>query len=633
MLVIACPIRYWALEIGVDATWRFALNYAPLHGYAIGRDYVYTTGPLVHLLFPEHFGNNLRDGLIFQFCLWAVLGAILFDVFARGGFRLRNLAVFAAGFCLTSPFFWFNSLGPENLMLVAALLLLVMYRLRGEWLRYVGALLFIGAMPLFKMSAGVLGAAALVGFLVERVIDHGVKAWREVLAAAIIPVSITCGVCLALTPSFSSFVTFLRGSAEVMSGYSSAMSSSGPEESGVPELELVLAAEVVAILIGALWMMSTTMRSRARFFFLLVALPLFVSFKHGYVRQDEHVVNFFCFVALSLALVLLTIDLTGATGRRALILMLAYGLIWQDTMGRQYGLFASNGIQLEAVNKSTFARASGYESLRMLWGLVRYDHLPQKLDASVTNYPETSQIEPGIVSMIGDAPVASLSWDYTNFVPAGLHLVLYPTLQRAVAYTPWLDRWNAEWVRDKGPKYLLFDGLAIDARDPWIETPAMWMEIYRWYDSVFQGERNLLLERRAHPRFRSLESIGHVRLKLSDAMQIPASADPVFWTMKCGYNTTGLVEKAVGRIPPVFLAAHDGSAAREPGRVAMELVESPVLGNYLPYDLPEFAALLRPEAGVGNTYPGYNVDAVWFEGDGVGSYASSCEVEFLKAVN
>src|SRR6185437_4352790 len=142
MLVIVCPVRYWRLEIGVDATWRFALNYAPVHGYAIGRDYVYTTGPLVHLLFPENIGNNLRNGLIFQFCLWVALGAVLFDVFMRGGFRLRNLAVFAVGLCLTSPFFWFNSLGPENLMLVAALLLLVMYRLRGGWVRYVAALVF-----------------------------------------------------------------------------------------------------------------------------------------------------------------------------------------------------------------------------------------------------------------------------------------------------------------------------------------------------------------------------------------------------------------------------------------------------------------------------------------------------------
>ncbi len=141
--------------------------------------------------------------------------------------------------------------------------------------------------------------------------------------------------------------------------------------------------KLVAILLGALWMMSMTMRSRARFLFLLGVAPLFVSFKHGYVRQDEHVVNFFCFVAFSLALVLLTIDLTGVTGRRVLILLLAYGLIWQDTMGRQYGLFAGNGIPLEAVGKSTFARASGYESLRMLWGLIPYDRLLHRLGDSV----------------------------------------------------------------------------------------------------------------------------------------------------------------------------------------------------------------------------------------------------------
>ncbi len=67
----------------------------------------------------------------------------------------------------------------------------------------------------------------------------------------------------------------------------------------------------------------------------------------------------------------------------------------------------------------------------------------------------------------------------------------------------------------------------------------------------------------------------------------------------------------------------------------MDLLESPVLGNYLPYDLSQFAALLRPEAGVGNTYPGYTVDAVWFKGRWI-EFMLLCvfdAVEFLKAGN
>ncbi|HEY6346657.1 MAG TPA: hypothetical protein VIY49_34635 [Bryobacteraceae bacterium] len=95
-----------------------------------------------------------------------------------------------------------------------------------------------------------------------------------------------------------------------------------------------------------------------------------------------------------------------------------------------------------------------------------------------------------------------------------MHLTLYPTVQRYEAWTPWLDRWNAAWIRDKGPRCLVFDGKAIDERDAWAETPAMWLEIYRWYDTRFLGTRNLLLVRRAAPRFGALETIGKSKMGL-----------------------------------------------------------------------------------------------------------------------
>lgn len=60
----------------------------------------------------------------------------------------------------------------------------------------------------------------------------------------------------------------------------------------------------------------------------------------------------------------------------------------------------------------------------------------------------------------------------------------------------------------------MFDGKAIDERDAWAETPAMWLEIYRWYDTRFLGTRNLLLVRRAAPRFGALETIGKSKMGL-----------------------------------------------------------------------------------------------------------------------
>src|SRR5579872_5539061 len=147
-IFIACPIRYWAINSDVDDTWAYALNYAAAHGLAIGRDVVWTTGPLGYLAFPEDIGNNLAHGLLFQSVVWLVLIAILVDLFFRARFALRNLALFTLFLALSAPLYWFNYMGVENLLLMGVLVLLVIERMRGGWPRYVVALALIGVIAL-----------------------------------------------------------------------------------------------------------------------------------------------------------------------------------------------------------------------------------------------------------------------------------------------------------------------------------------------------------------------------------------------------------------------------------------------------------------------------------------------------
>ena len=130
-VLIACPIRYWPLEASEDNTWIFAINYAAAHGLAIGRDIVWTTGPLGYLIFPQDIGANLVHALVFQDVLWAILIAIFADLFYFAGVSLRNLAFFTIFFSLSAPLYWFNYMGVENLLLAGAMILLVIARLRG----------------------------------------------------------------------------------------------------------------------------------------------------------------------------------------------------------------------------------------------------------------------------------------------------------------------------------------------------------------------------------------------------------------------------------------------------------------------------------------------------------------------
>ena len=113
VLIILAPFSFSPAYPSADNSWEFALNWGAAHGLALGRDLVWTTGPLWYLAFPFDIGNNLAHGLTFQWMEWAALAAIFADLFFVCEFATVNLAVFAVFFGLSAPLYATSS-GPEN---------------------------------------------------------------------------------------------------------------------------------------------------------------------------------------------------------------------------------------------------------------------------------------------------------------------------------------------------------------------------------------------------------------------------------------------------------------------------------------------------------------------------------------
>jgi hypothetical protein len=378
-------------------------------------------------------------------------------------------------------------------------------------------------------------------------------------------------------------------------------------------VELVSAFEAVALLGVLLWVQARRNSDTALFYALLLAAPVFIAFKNGFVRQDMHIIIFFCFMELALALVLLTVQMDRERAWRVAPLILLSVLIWQDQV------FGSSA-------RFTVETASGLSSARAVHAALQPGRLRQRLHAyGLRAFPESERLEPELVQAIGDSPVASLSASFTNLAAAGLRVSLYPVIQRYSAFTPRLDKLNAGWVRDKGPKFLVFDGDSIDERDPWAETPAMWLEIYRWYDARLLGSTDLLFERRAVPRFGRLEPVSHFKAGFPLELRPPASHEPLFWTMSCGYSALGRIEKLLFRVPGTFVSVVERGGHSRRVRVMPEVLVSPVPGNYWPGDLAQFASVFKPDPT-----PDFAVDKIVFDGFGMSAYSAACEVEFLR---
>ena len=608
--MIACPIRYSAIaETSWDSTWVFAVNYGAAHGLKMGRDLAWTTGPLGYLTAPQDIGGNLVLALGFQSLLWLALIGILADLFYAAALPLRNLAFFSVFFALSSPLYWCNYMGLENLLLAGVLVLLAMARVYGGRVRYVGALALAGVIPLIKLSGGLIAGGAILGFLIERSIRNRGRIYRETALAIAIPSAVLATGFGMFLPSMHAVVQYLRDGAEIVSGFSAAMSTEGdPFE--------LLGVIQASIGIGAFLLIRTRSSRPAGWFLLaLLLIPFIISVKHGFVRQDDHVLNFFCFVGVALAVSSLVLPLDRSRmGVAALVLLHFICLSLPQSFGRV-------GMGLAAT------QIAGVRGPWLAWHALSFNDLRARLRAEAAASPEP-RLEPEIRALIGAAPVASLSLSYGGALREGLNLQLYPVLQRYAAYTKSLDARNGAWVGETGPRFLLFDGSSIDGRHPWAETPAMWLEIYRWYDTRLRGKRNLLLERRPAPRFQTLKSNGHATVPSSGGLEMPVSDRPIFWTMQCGASLPGDLQKVFFRIPSVTMEVSNPNGSRKSFRVLLAVLASPVLGNYMPGNLGELASLLDKYAN-----PRPFVRRLDFSGRGLTSYKPFCDVEFLDIQN
>ena len=611
LLMVLCPIRYWPFNLNDwDNTWVFALNYGAEHHLVFGRDIDWTSGPLAYLAAPIDIGNNLAAGLLFQAALWILLCAILCDVFFRGNAPLKNLAFFSLFVGLSGPQYHHlpNPLGPGGLLFVGGLILLVQYHLRGGMSRYVTALL--GIFPLIQFVGVMLVAGVLGGFVIARALQGGSGARRDMALAAIVPTLVSgAGYWLSIG-SWSAFATYIRSSLELAAGYNVAMALPG----GGRELLAVFGA--VGLLALAIILLAKLERRTGIFLSLLFAAPLLINVKHATVRQDLHILYVFGFVSVALGLVALSATLdrrfTMSLTAVAVALLLIVAHVYVTGLGQ----------------KAAIVRVTGIAGPLLAWHAMNFDDLRLELKArSQRTYTAENRLEPEIKAIVQHETVASLSMGYNNAIADGLNLVLYPVLQRYSAFTPYLDKLNADWVRDKGPRFLVFDGSAIDGRHPWMETPAMWVEVYRWYDTRALGKYNLLLERRAVPRFTRFETLAHERLRFGEELRIPSSWPPIFWTMHCSLTSMGKLRGLLYRFDEVTMSVENGAGRVGLFRVFPSLLDVPSMGNALPSDLAQFAAVFGQQP-----VEGFSVDKIAVGRPAMSAYARECEAELVRPV-
>jgi hypothetical protein len=574
--VMTWPSLWVSPQDGLDGSWQIALHLAADQGMAFGSDIGFTYGPLGFLVFPLLVtGPTYALAFIATFAMRSllILGLVV------GGRRAFGTGLIAVPIAYVGAalFFTFPSEIGGLLALVVALLFIQQPCRTRRWVLISSGLMGVatGMLLLIKLDGGIIAIAVL-----------GVTAWvqgrgRAVAVWAGSGVVTTSVLWLATGNSPADIPRWIAWSAEIVSGYSGATMLEQPGRAWEYAVFLPLAVGLLALSAYA-WRTRPLVQRLA--LSAVLALGVWATFKHGFVRHDSHAP----FAIASIGVLPAVVAWREPALRVAGVVLAIVGLFFAiqsaseptahllDPRGRPQSAW----IQAEMMADAS-ARADEYA--------VDRQRLRDRL-----------KVPPAILRRIGKDGVhitpfeVAVAWTY------GLNWHPLPQFQSFSTWTTALDHVNGDVLRGaSAPEYVLRANVKrTDSQSPIWQSPDENLALLCRYVPVVSTARWQLLQRSVN-RCGAPVLIGMAEARAGRAVVVPrAGRDHIVfarlhWSPDLGERTLSVLFKP-SRIPEIRLA---GAWGKGRYRIPAALLDAPlVLRAPVPKGMPARPAnLLRTE--------------------------------------
>ena len=427
------PIDQFMRYFTVDDSWLAGLYEGRHRGFVWGSELVFTYGPLGFVAEPRFVHPGLGyASLAFNLLAVAAIAVGLARTWRR---VLHPVAAWALTYLIANVVTW-----NVDVLLLAALALVLAFAVseQGRPWRSTTAIATaaaVGVAALVKLSLVPIGAALALSIAV--MVPRPAR-WRTVGYASAAGLFAFLVAWLALGQPLSSLDPYLRSSTAVIAGYSQAM---GTEESGRAweyPAALVLAGATLAVARARLRGDGDRGRAVPIAGLALVAIAIVAAFRLGFVRHDKHSATFFSGVLVLLAALPPLVDgwRHRAVATHAVVLVVATAVLWQVADLTSDVVLGGPGRALDL--PSAARDASDPEQI-----------------AAMTNAALEIGMAPEMLERIGDDTVHIDPQDTSLAVLTGMNWRPVPVFQSYVAYTPHLDRLNADAIVESGPTWIL----------------------------------------------------------------------------------------------------------------------------------------------------------------------------------
>lgn len=480
ILVITFPDIGYPVRATLDGGYQYALNRIFTDGIQIGREVIFSYGPLGFLHYPQPIANNLLIGIIFwsliKLGFIAGLLTIIFSVKKR---RFHIVWIILA-------ILFANFIDVWSLPTFLLIELIILYRLLPKY-GYLAAVIILSSLTmLIKINYLPIHSSILAVFSADLIFVKKKHGLGDALIIILATPLLFMLFWILSQGSISGIAPYLKGMSEISAGNSSAMTVS-PANNWSLLLSFLTLYFLLPVFLG---------ENTAIFLFFLTIIPFFLTWKYTFSREDgPHLFNIVNFVLYYYLLILASIKRINLLAIICMILSLtfiSYHMVILPRFGEP---------RLPANILGRFANFSGpYNFYRQVLKFSQYSNSLVRLSRENVR---PFVLDEEIIKVINGKTVDIYPWDLSYIYANNLNWKPKPLLQSYLAFTPWLDEKDAQFFSSiNAPQYLIWtyyhwggETGSIDGRYLLNDEPLAVMAILNNYQLAFRGEKTALFKK------------------------------------------------------------------------------------------------------------------------------------------
>jgi len=477
---------------GIDASYRFAYNYFFANDIQIGKDILFTYGPFGFLMWPGPIGNNLIVGAL------AVGVSKLLFIFLALYLNYESKldrSTYSLAIALTLTLVISVILRDHDLWIFITAILCLLHHIKGQSLWMVSAGAVVAFALMIKASNGVTSLAVIVGYWLFMLIRGGQVRLIVLSALTLCASFIIC--YFFLYQDIAGIHPYLMSMIELSKGNSRAMTIN-------PDNDWL----AFAVFSTSMVLLPFLFRGKGIMLLALIMLvPTALYFKYSFSREDtNHLVRFAIY----------TIELWY------LILIASDRFSWKHLMLFPITISLLLFFTPDKVDKALWRHVK--LSVSNLMTTERYRSIASdqsRLEKITSNVLAAHSVNRAILRIVGNDTIDTYPWETSSIARHKLNWKPRPVFQSYIAYTPFLDKQNADFYSSPNhPKFILWykkhaggETGSINQRYLFNDEPLTIYSILNHYRQVFENSRFVLLQRSPKsqldkPKIIKQESVG-----------------------------------------------------------------------------------------------------------------------------